>query len=91
MNQLQLCLLYRDDWKKQYSRKTKKWEMPNDVISTTFVKSHQDTIEKIILQIKTLDKMPQNDQIIALDKLYPPAYTLHNIDDIQNDLINSLM
>jgi hypothetical protein len=82
----------RNDWKKTYNRKTKKWELNdenNKPEQISFVKSHQNTIEIIINQIKQLDEMKLNDQLIELDKLYPPVNSVSK--DIMSDLINSLM
>jgi hypothetical protein len=87
---LELIPAYRDDWKKKYSRKTKTWEMTEDPLQPeTFVMSHRETIEKVVAQIRRLDAMPQSDQLIELDKLYPPKYVVP--DDMGEDLINSLM
>jgi hypothetical protein len=78
----------RDDWKKKYNRKTKTWELSDDDQQTSFVKSHQETIENVVAIIRRLDEMDQIDQILELDKLYPPTRVVPNNMD---DLIHSLM
>lgn len=83
--------VFKDDWKKKYNRKTRSWEVPDHdgKEEQTFVKSHQETIERVIGQIRELDGLPQSDQLRMLDKMYPPAYDIP--DGISDDIINSLM
>jgi hypothetical protein len=86
---LELIPAYRDDWKKKYNRKTRKWEMGEEPSDKTFVMEHKETIERVIDQIRILDKMSTEDQMIELDNMYPPKG--HIPRDLIDELVNSLM
>lgn len=82
--------VYRDDWKKKYNRKTKEWELSDEYDEEmTFVKHHQDTIEKVVNQIRMLDKLDPEEQEKELDILYPPAYKIPS--DLCDNLISSML
>lgn len=85
---MELIPVEKNSWKKVYNRKTGSWEIPEEVSDKNYVQTHQETIEKVISQIKQLDGLDPDEQLRELDKLYPPAYDIpKGLDD---DLINSL-
>ena len=86
---LELIPVYRDDWKKTYNRRTRKWEMPDTPTTQSYVQTHQETIETVVNQIKQLDTLNPDDQLKELDKLYPPPYTA--LEDMDNDTMLSMV
>lgn len=79
----------KDDWKKKYNRKTREWEFSEVKEERSFVQVHQPIIEKVVNQIKMLDRLSLDEQLRELDKLYPPEYSVPN--GVSDDLINSLL
>lgn len=88
---MEIIPVERDSWKHTYNRKSKCWELPTDHVDDkkNYVQSHQETIERVVSQIRSLDKLSPEQQLEELDKLYPLDYNIP--DKLSDDLINSLM
>jgi hypothetical protein len=63
--------------------------MPEEKSDLSFVQTHQETIERVVGQIRELDGLSESEQLQMLDKMYPPAYDVP--DGISDDIINSLI
>jgi hypothetical protein len=57
-----------DDWKKEYNRKTKKWEISKS--GSSFVKQYETIIKTTISHIKRLDTLPQDQQKAEIDLIF---------------------
>jgi hypothetical protein len=97
--QLETVPLYRNDWKTEVGIKYNK-KLNTD---STFVENWQDDIKRIIGEIEVLEKLNVEEQLIAIEKLYPPKRrgvatkrtntTTAEIgisNELSNDLIKSL-
>jgi hypothetical protein len=87
---LELIPVSRDSWQEKYNRKTRKWEIPESKSDKNFVETHKETIEKVIGQIKELSELSREEQINALDIIYPPKRKKIPID-IHNSLIDDMI
>jgi hypothetical protein len=86
---MEIIQVERNSWQKIYNKKSRTWEMPEEKTELNFVQTHQETIERVVEQIRFLDNMTRSDQIQELDILYSPPCDIS--DDICNDLVNSLL
>jgi hypothetical protein len=86
---MEIIPVEKNSWQKKYSRKSRTWEMPEEKSNLSFVQTHQETIERVIGQIRELDGLSESDQLQMLDKMYPPAYNVPK--GMSDDIINSLI
>lgn len=78
----------RDDWKKKYNKKTRKYEM-QETPYKNYVESLATTIRKVIGQIKDLDGLSPENVEKRLDELYPGYPELD--EDFCQEIIKTMM
>tara|TARA_A100001015_G_scaffold271036_1_gene324232 strand:- start:2237 stop:2647 length:411 start_codon:yes stop_codon:yes gene_type:complete len=85
---LDLVPVNRMSWQKIYNHSTKQWGLPNELKDITFVQSQQETIERVINEIKMLYILPREKQIEKLNELYPCK--LQEEDELSDNIYDIL-
>jgi hypothetical protein len=89
----------RTEWTKVYNRSTRVWEqpapedMPMDVLGNpyeSFVKSNEETINKVLHDIKYLNGLDEEEKLKQFEELYPSPNKSYS-DALCDELVNSLM